>query len=88
MGLDSLPLRPPSVKLSTLLFLLYDLQADWILELANQNSTIIGVVGWVDLTDPQVNKIFKFICEIRQITQTSVLIIHSYHAQPHPITVY
>ena len=55
VGLDSLPLPPPSVKLSTLLFLLHDLQSDWILELANQNSTIIGVVGWVDLTDPQVN---------------------------------
>ena len=45
-------------KLSTtiLLFLLHDWQADWIMELANQNSTIIGVIGWVDLTDPKVDK--------------------------------
>jgi len=40
------------------LFLLHDWQADWILELANQNSTIIGVIGWVDLTDPKVIKFF------------------------------
>lgn len=42
------------LKLSTLIFLLHDLQADWILELVSQNSTIIGVIGWVDLTDPKV----------------------------------
>jgi len=32
-------------------------ETDWILELANQNSTIIGVIGWVDLTDPKVDVI-------------------------------
>ena len=42
------------LTLSALIFLLHDLQADWILELVSQNSTIIGVVGWVDLTDPKV----------------------------------
>ena len=31
------------------------------MKLANQNSTIIGVIGWVDLTDP---KVIKFIWNI------------------------
>mgnify|MGYP001596086602 FL=1 len=29
-------------------------EARWLLELADQNDFIAGVVGWVDLTDPQV----------------------------------
>ncbi|XP_078342485.1 L-fucono-1,5-lactonase-like [Oculina patagonica] len=32
-------------------------ETDWILELAKQNSTICGVVGWVDLTDPKLDVI-------------------------------
>ncbi|XP_020610380.1 uncharacterized protein LOC110048960 isoform X2 [Orbicella faveolata] len=32
-------------------------ETDWILELASENSTVIGVVGWVDLTDPKVDVI-------------------------------
>lgn len=29
-------------------------EARWLLELADQNDFIAGVVGWVDLTDPQI----------------------------------
>jgi L-fuconolactonase len=29
-------------------------EARWLLELADQNEFIVGIVGWVDLTDPEV----------------------------------
>jgi L-fuconolactonase len=29
-------------------------ETSWLLELASQNDLILGVVGWVDLTDPRV----------------------------------
>lgn len=34
----------------------YD-ETDWILEKATQSSTIVGIIGWVDLTDPEVDVI-------------------------------
>lgn len=32
-------------------------ETDWILEVAKESSTIVGIVGWVDLTDPKVDAI-------------------------------
>lgn len=32
-------------------------ETDWILEVAKESSTIVGVVGWVDLTDPKVDAV-------------------------------
>lgn len=30
-------------------------ETDWILEVAQNTSTIVGIIGWVDLTDPKVD---------------------------------
>src|SRR4051812_42991286 len=31
-------------------------EAKWLFELADRHSTILGVVSWVDLTDPQLGR--------------------------------
>ena len=32
-------------------------ETKWLLELANKNEFISGIVGWVDLTDPKIGKV-------------------------------
>lgn len=32
-------------------------EADWLLELATENPMVLGVVAWVDLTDPQIGHV-------------------------------
>ena len=46
------------VTLSSLTLHKFVQNADWILEKATQSSTIVGIIGWVDLTDPEVLLLF------------------------------
>tara|TARA_B100000029_G_scaffold287029_1_gene280757 strand:- start:17000 stop:17833 length:834 start_codon:yes stop_codon:yes gene_type:complete len=36
-------------------------ETKWLLELANKNEFISGIVGWVDLTDPKIGKVLDYL---------------------------
>ena len=46
--------------MSRLKFIYDFFETDWILEVAKESSTIVGIVGWVDLTDLKVNLSRKY----------------------------
>lgn len=41
-------------------------ETEWLLELAAENSWIVGVVGWVDLSDPAADRVLDQFCGYRK----------------------
>jgi L-fucono-1,5-lactonase len=53
----------------------------WFLELANQYEFIVGVVGWVDLTDPRAGERLDELNDLSKL----VGVRHQVHDEPDPV---